>query len=190
MSRGFRWSPADDAILLRLHAEGRPLAEMTAALNRSRGACRSRLFTLGISTEIPCVPCDNCGAPRRITNKLPLCARCMSLSSARRRCGCPRWLPRTEKCLHCEGNRVLMSRGLCRACYYDPAIRVLYPRVCKTNPSQGQAATMEVLACYPDHAERATCEHEKKDGECPQCEMEQRARLGIAGNQEAKEDAA
>ena len=42
-----RWSPEEDAVLDRLHREGRPVKDMASELGRQVGAVRSRLVKLG-----------------------------------------------------------------------------------------------------------------------------------------------
>lgn len=75
-------------------------------------------------------------------------------------------------CQHC-GNRLAYCPGqLCRPCYDEPTVRVLYV----DSPDWIPAHTLyPPLAQYPDPAARSRCRHGLLDGECPQCEREVRA---------------
>lgn len=198
MSRATRWTAAEDALLRRLHAEGSSLAEIQQALLRTGSACQTRLQVLGLRRQVR-VPCARCGKPRFAGNRLPLCRLCMGLSSARRQYGKPRHVPRTASptprvtiCRHC-GNEDLRfgCRGLCKACYYDRAIRARYPRLRETQMKQEYLEpTLPVLAAYPDHAARRKCVHGSFDAECAICERAEWARQGGVGSVEAEEEAA
>ena len=75
-------------------------------------------------------------------------------------------------CRHCQRLLTMQARGLCKTCFNDRIVRSLYPPARETR--RGIAAMDKSLLHQP-RPER--CEHERRDGECPECERKQRALL-------------
>jgi hypothetical protein len=65
------------------------------------------------------------------------------------------------KCLHCKDRKANRPRGLCWACYYDPAIRDLYQPVSKygrrgtgnVNRNGGIPQPTTAITGTPEHLE-------------------------------------
>lgn len=86
-----------------------------------------------------------------------------------------------SQCLHCgpeTGKKGTHRRGLCQECYMDPNIRWRYPCLKQGRKPypilNSQAGKLQELNTYSPEA-WDFCLHGLPDGECPDCEREQRA---------------
>lgn len=147
------------------------------AMVYARGLCRRCYRTPDIFVQYPAFGvCTLCGKPRK-ANERTLCWACYV--STRQAPTKPR-LWKAGPCRNCGKCYLhLRARVLCYRCYDNPDIRARYPPQSKNDGTLGETPRLPKLNCYPNHTaiQRCAC-GANRDGECPQCEREQRKEIG------------
>lgn len=91
--------------------------------------------------------------------------------------------PKQRICRCCELPRWIYARGLCKPCYQRPGVLERFGPLRNTNVRRPEGARQKLahdptLALPRPPACPEWCVHHLRDGECPECEREQRQRAG------------
>src|SRR5215469_12639185 len=93
--------------------------------------------------------------------------------------GAPPIVETRQECRHCQQRRYPRPRGLCYDCYKNPEIRNRYPTAIDNYQAKlDKIPLLPKLDHYWNSHAKTLCSCEQGwDGECPQCERTQRAKM-------------